>query len=272
MNYKIIQPPKQLADYVRFFWFLEMNTSFQKPFVHHAFAHHCPEIIFCYRGEFKYKPAIENEKNLISGIYGQTETFSKVTSTSNFGIFGFYLYPYALAQLFGLPANELTNQCTDIKTLCGKEGEILEEKIMLASDNDQRLQLVCNFLEARLTRARTENMHICSSIKAASKSFQASSVKEFAAKNFLSLRQFERRFKQLSGFSPKLFLQIVKFNSLLGKPFQDKPLVDIAYDYGYYDPSHFTHDFQKFSNHNPKEYFKEKTKLATDRGTYEFEL
>ena len=270
MDYKIIPPPPMLTDYVRFFWFLEMDASTDKRFVHHAFAHHCPEITFCYKGQFKYKSGFEGEKNLISGIYGQTQIFSRVISDTIFGIFGFYLYPYALAQLFCLPANELTNQAVDIKTLCGKEGEVLEEKIMLAADNHQRLKLVSDFLEARLKNVRAEYAHICSSIKSTSNSCRITSVKELADKNFLSLRQFERRFKEFSGFNPKLFLRIAKFNSLLGKPFQKKPLAEIAYEHGYYDPSHFTHDFQKFSNHSPKEYFKEETKVATDRGTVEF--
>ena len=187
MNYKITLPPPQLADYVRFFWFLETNDSTDKPFVHHAFAHHCPEIIFCYKGQFTYKSGFEAEKKLASGIYGQTQTFSKVSSGTSFGIFGFYLYPYALAQLFCLPANEFTNQSEDIKALCGTEGEILEEKIMLASDNHERLKLACAFLEARLRNAKREYAQICLSIKAMSNSYQVTSVKELADKNFLSL-------------------------------------------------------------------------------------
>lgn len=272
MNYKIIQSPQQLADYVRFFWFLETNSSTDKPFVHHAFAHHCPEIIFCYKGQFKYKCGFEREKNLISGIFGQTQTFSKVESSADFGIFGFYLYPYAFAQLFSMPANELTNQTVEIKTLCCKEGEILEEKIMLAQDNNQRLKLVCEFLELRLKNVKTEYTRICSSIKAISNAYTEISVSSLAENNFLSLRQFERRFKEFSGFNPKLFLRIARFNSLLNKPIQNKPLAEIAYQFGYYDPAHFTHDFQKFSNLSPKEYFKEQTIMATDRGTVQLEM
>src|SRR5690606_14219169 len=158
-------------------------------------------------------------------------------------IFGFYLYPHAFAQLFCLPANELTNQAVDIKTLCGKEGEILEEKIMLALDNDQRVKLVADFLEARLKNVRTEFANICSAIKAISNSYQTVTVKSLATNNFLSVRKFERRFKEFSGFNPKLFLRITRFNSILNKPFQNKSLTEIAFDFGYYDQSHFIHDF-----------------------------
>ncbi|MCF3108141.1 helix-turn-helix transcriptional regulator [Niabella sp. CC-SYL272] len=272
MDYKVMRPPQQLADYVRFIWFLETDVSTDRPFIHHAFAHHCPEVLFCYKGQFRHQSGFKEEQKLISGVYGQTHTFSKVVSNAAFGIFGFYLYPYAFTQLFSVPANELTNQSVDIKTLCGKEGEILEEKMMLATNNDHRLTLVCDFLEARLKNIRTAYNTICASIKAISNAYTEISVRSLAETNFLSLRQFERRFKELSGFSPQLFLRIAKFNSLLGKAFQNKSLTDIAYEYGYYDPAHFTHDFQKFSNQTPKAYFNAQTISASDRGTVDFEI
>lgn len=271
MNYKVIQPPKHLADYVRFFWFSEGNASTHKPFVHHAFAYPWAEIIFCYKGQFKYSFEFEAEKTFTSGIYGQTQTFSKVALTADFGIFGFYLYPHALPQLFCLPANELTNQSTDIKTLCGKDGEILEEKIMMAFDNDQRVKLTCDFLEARLKNVSTEYSNKFSFMNSIPNSGKVPSIKVLADNSFLSLRQFERRFKEFSGFSPKLFLRIKRFNSTLNKSFPNQCLAEIAYEYGYYDQSHFIHDFQKFSGYNPKEYFKQTTIAATDRGTIEFE-
>jgi AraC-like DNA-binding protein len=264
MNFKTIQPPPHLADYVRFFWFSEGNASLHKPFIHHAFAYTCPEIIFCYKGQFRYSVEQAAEKTLTAGIYGHTQMFSKVFSHNDFGVFGFYLYPHALPQLFGLPANELTNHSADIKTFCGKEGEVLEEKIMLAINNRQRVKLVCDFLTA------TGYQKILSSIRLMAHSCNIYSVKAFASHNFLSVRQFERRFKELSGFSPKLFLRITRFNSVLNKNFNNQSLVQIAYECGYYDQSHFIHDFQQFSGSTPKDYFRQETIAATDRGTMEF--
>jgi AraC-like DNA-binding protein len=267
MNFKIINPKGQVSNYVRFFWLLEFNASKEGSFSHHAFAHHCPEFLFCYKGQFKHKSAFDTEKKLITGVYGQTQFLSSVTSDKDFGILGFYLYPHALAQLFRLPADELTDRSVDMKTLCGKDGEILEEKIMLASDNDQRIEIVTNFLEARLKNVRTEFTGLCSSIKKISDAYQPTSVNTLASNTFLSVRQFERRFKEFSGFSPKRFLRIARFNSLLNKPFRRKNLAHIAFESGYYDEAHFNHEFKLFSGVNPKEYFKPEILVATDRGT-----
>lgn len=267
MDYGVIQPPQHLADYVRFYWFVEGNL----PYVHHAYAYPCPELIFCYKGHFKYGAGHNEDKTFASGIFGQTETFSRVTlNNEDFGILGVYLYPHAFPQLFRLPANELTNQHADINSLLGKDGEVLEEKIMLASNIHQRIKLVSDFLQTRLKNVRTEHTGISSSIKAIVNAYQTSLVKTLADTNFLSLRQFERRFKELSGFSPKSFLRIARFNSVLNKDFQHKSLTEISMECGYYDQSHFIHDFQKFSGISPKAYFKKETVAAADRGTVEF--
>ena len=270
MNFKVIFPKKHLADYVRFFWFAEGAASLDRPYIHHAFAYTCPEFSFCYKGQFQYQSGSAPEKTLFPGVYGQTQTFSKVVSNAEFGIFGFYLYPQALSQLFCLPASELSNQTVDTKTFCGKEGEILEEQIMLASSIYERVNLASDFLEARLKNVRTPYSNMISSITALSNLSPISAIKSMAEDSFLSVRQFERRFKEFTGFRPKLYFRIARFNSLLNKPFENKSLAQIAYEYGYYDQSHFIHDFKNFSGCNPGAYFNQKTINATDRGTVEY--
>src|SRR5689334_6981954 len=94
-DYGMIKPPPHLSDYVRFFWFTEGVASVNAPFVHKAFAYPSPEFIFCYKGQFKYNVALSAEKILTPGIYGQTQTYSKVSAQGKFGVFGFYLYPQA---------------------------------------------------------------------------------------------------------------------------------------------------------------------------------
>jgi hypothetical protein len=73
-------------------------------------------------------------------------------------------------------------------------------------------------------------------------------------------RQFQRRFKQLSGFPLKLYARIIRFGAAMqryGNNFRS--LTDIAYECGYYDQSHFIHDFKEFSGYHPKQYFSGRT-------------
>jgi len=93
-------------------------------------------------------------------------------------------------------------------------------------------------------------------------------VDELAKRSFLSTRQFERNFKNFSGFSPKLYSRIIRFQSATqqyGTCYNT--LTDIAYDCGYYDQSHFIHDFKQFSGYHPKQYFSGKAEGVEWRET-----
>lgn len=271
MNYYTIQPTNILADCVRFFWVLEGEATNNQPFVHRVIADSCPEFIFYYKGEFSRRTdSSQSEKTLVSGLYGQTQQFSKFTAKNDFGIFGVYLYPYAIPQLFSLPASELSDQSADVKTISGVEGKILEEKIMLASNNVQRVKLVSDFLTARLKNTSQSYSNIFSSIKQILNTDQVISIKSLADNCFLSRRQFERKFKEFSGFSPKMFLRIVRFNSVIKENPQRKSLTQIGNDCGYYDQSHFIHDFSNFSGYNAKEFFKHNATGIDYRASSEF--
>ena len=258
MKYYKIEPPKNLAAFVQFFWVLEGEATSHQPFVHRAIAESCPEFIFYYKGQFdRCSNALKTTRTLTSGIYGQCEQHQTFETQANFGIFGTYLFPYALPLLFNLPANELSNQYLDIHNLCGTEGKFLEEKIMLASDNIIRAKIISDFLVARLHKIKKENSSIVNSIRNIITIKELISIPSLAIASNLSRRQFERRFIEYAGFSPKLFLNLVRFNSTIKKhPTKNKSLTQAAYDFGFYDQSHFIHDFKKLSGYCPSEYFK----------------
>ncbi len=82
------------------------------------------------------------------------------------------------------------------------------------------------------------------------------SVSNLAGEYGLSNRQFERRFKEFAGLSPKLYSRIIRFQAATEhKLDRARDLTEIAYACGYYDQSHFINDFRQFSGYSPKEYF-----------------
>lgn len=272
LKFDIIRPPKVIAGFVKHFWVLEGDFTKEKPFVHRALAESCPEFIFYYKGTFKRIINNNEQQCFQSGVYGQKLTFGQFIVTQDFGIFGVNLYPYAISELFQLPTSEMSDRSSDLKTLCGKQGEILEEKVMLASDNAIRIQLVSEFLIKRLVNVKTEYSNMLNTIRNIVNQNYSYSIEKLASDCNLSRRQFERKFREFSGFSPRVFLNIARFGSII-KNNKDttKSLTEIAYKNGYYDQSHFIRDFRKFSGYSPKEYFK--YACRTDyRATTEFQV
>lgn len=216
----------------------------------------CPEMIFHYNGKFDEIIDGKIESSSISAIQGPLTKIRRFKIEMPFAMFGVYLYPYTIPLLFGVPSAELSNQMPDLITLMGNEGKLLEEKIMLAIDNNERVEIITEFLERRLRKNQEQAHAVLSSIRYIIQTKGAVKIETVADHHFISQRQFERKFREFSGLAPKLFSRIVRFHTAcqeFGKP--DKSLTSIAYDCGYYDQSHFIHDFKEFSGYHPKHYF-----------------
>lgn len=130
MKYLEYKPSAKYADFIKAFWVLEGDATYQ----HYSLADVCPELLFHYNGCFDEILQNNNiEKTFTSGIHGQTFKPRKFSIDKAFGIFGVSFYPHALPLIFGLPANELTNEMPDLKTILQQQGEELEERIFSAS-------------------------------------------------------------------------------------------------------------------------------------------
>ena len=253
MRYYTIPPPASLAAYIRCFWVLENDEAY----IYRSIADGCAEMVFHYNGVFdEIMASSKIEKSFISGIHGQSRKVRRFIINRGFGIFGVYLYPFAARQLFSIPAPEISDEMPDMITFLGNEGKDLEEKIMLAKNNRERVNMMISFFETRLKSIENSNAAVIHVINQVIGTKGMVDINKLADNCFLSRRQFERNFKDYAGFSPKLYARIIRFQSAAKEyGIKRKSLTEIAYDCGYYDQSHFIHDFKEFSGFHPKEYF-----------------
>jgi AraC-like DNA-binding protein len=272
MKYYTIPPPVDLADAIQFFWVLEGTPSEQSPFLHRALADCGPELIFYYKGCFDIiAEGLKPEKTFDSGIYGQSQCYKKLGTSKDFGIFGAYLYPYTLTELFSASAAELTNQSLSLKVLCNNEGALLEEMVMSATDTVQRIKLVSNFIRGKLKNKAHHYSSILQSIRQIIHVNRPVSIAQLASDCHLSGKQFERKFRDFSGLSPKAFVRLARFTSVIKNyPKKSTSLTSIALACGYYDQSHFIHDFRGYSGYSPNEYFRQTLNQPDHRASVEF--
>lgn len=254
MKFIAVPPPAHLADYIRFYWVYELDIPPGTPYVYRSMADGCAEMIFHYKGIFKDLGQFYNGKSRAL-VQAQSCEHKRFLTHQSFGIFGVYLYPFALPRLFNMPAAELSNYMPDLETLLGQEGVDLEEQMMLAPDNTYRMHIITAFFEKLLLKNYEKPALIHKSIKHVIHS-PGITVQQLADMFCLSKRQFERKFRELSGFSPKLYSRIIRFQEAL-KSYgnKDRSLAEIAHLCGYYDQSHFIHDFKEFSGYHPSQYF-----------------
>jgi AraC-like DNA-binding protein len=274
MKFSIQNPSEELSDYVRFFWTLDAKAESMFPFVHRALPDNCLELIFYCHGKFSISSSTGEEGNTFSsGVFGHAQKFRQFKTDSDFTLFGVYLYPHTFKTLFNLPAHELANQMVDSETLWGTEGKILEEKIMLAANDTIRADIFSDFLFHRIRNKVPDSREsgFIGTLKKIVSNNSVLSIPSFASDCNLSRRQFERKFKDFSGFSPKDFFRIIRFKNVLKESAQrNKSLAQIAIDSGYYDQSHFTHEFKKYSGYSPKEFFIHCPEATDSRATRDF--
>jgi AraC-like DNA-binding protein len=69
----------------------------------------------------------------------------------------------------------------------------------------------------------------------------------------LGLRQFERKFVQQVGLSPKLFSRIARFEAALDRMGRSPQgsWTEVAHRFGYFDQMHLVHDFSRFTGETP---------------------
>ena len=202
MNYFTIAPPASLSKFVRCFWVLESTLP---SYTHRSMADVCCEMVFHYQGQFNEIIGQQSELASLTAIHGPSDQIRRFAIDSPFAMFGVYFYPFAIPVIFGVPSSELCNQMPDLSTFINIEGRVLEDQMIAAKDNYQRVKIITQYLESKLAKRQLPQHRVFSSIHSIIQNNGRSKIDQLADQHFLSKRQFERAFKQYAGLTPKLF-------------------------------------------------------------------
>ncbi|SFO48558.1 transcriptional regulator, AraC family [Chitinophaga sp. YR627] len=80
-------------------------------------------------------------------------------------------------------------------------------------------------------------------------------IKALLSHLHISQDAFEKRFRRITGATPKQFAAIVRLRSLIARS-NDATLTETAYDAGYFDQAHFIKDFKAFTGKTPGEFYR----------------
>ncbi len=131
----------------------------------------------------------------------------------------------------------------------------VEEQLTKDSNNLQKISTIENFLLSLFSDRRSNNL-IKTAVQKIVLSNGTIKIKELASILNISVDAFEKQFRKIVGTSPKQFSSIVRLTSLINRKYNNQSLSEIAYDYGYFDQSHFIKDFKMFTGKTPLDYFK----------------
>jgi AraC-like DNA-binding protein len=132
--------------------------------------------------------------------------------------------------------------------------ENIDEQLMNACNDQERVALLTRFLVATRERTQGRDILVEESLQLIHKSAGIITIRTLLEVLDISERQFERRFSQSVGISPFSYIRVRRFNEAirLMRTGRYDRLTDIAYALKFHDQSHFIRDLKAFTGLTPK--------------------
>ena len=264
MNYQVYTPTPELQQFVKCFWTLE-DGPVADPVHQRVLPDGCMEMIFHY-GDL-YKQYFEDGSFIVqprSFVFGQITKYIEIAPTGVSGIVSARFLPDGVLPFITRPIVELENKAVSLSELFGKSGSDLEERVIAASENHERIKIIESFLLSRLSDPATIDNITKHCVNVIMESRGQVGVVELAGKLKINRRNMERKFSSVIGMSPKQLSRVVRLQATL-KMLEQKQfsnLTSLAYENGYYDQAHFIKDFKEFTGMSPKLFFADNLKLS----------
>lgn len=170
-------------------------------------------------------------------------------------MFSLKFWPGRYRHFFLNSIEHFKNSLVPLSEFWGQSGKILEDKIFNAKSHKERCNILERFLFRHLTNATRSPIE--NAVQTIIQCRGIGRINNFAAASNLSPSQFRRRFIAEIGLSPKEFQRVTRIGALKDY-FHHHPgisLTQLAYQFGYYDQSHFIKDFSSITGQTPKSYF-----------------
>jgi len=161
-------------------------------------------------------------------------------------------YPF-----IGMPMYELTDLVVDAELVLG--GNILElrDKIIEIQNPLAKLKAVESFLSQRFMNRFIPNEYIHFAVGSILSLPQSCTLAWLTQEVGYSQKHLIKIFKDHVGITPKAFVKVSRFQNIILEIEKSHDLhwSTLALDAGYYDQSHFIHDFRHFSGFTPAQYY-----------------
>jgi len=253
MNMKEYQPSARLRPYIKAYRIMESEEHA----TNRVLPNNSIAIAFRLYGQISYindsgqvalpSATISGLRKSVRLIHYQPKSAVLVVQFKETGMPAFFKHPlhelfeYSVSLDNFLPSSEIAR---------------IEERLAEASNYDDKIAVIEMFLLSKLSGSKTDEL-----IKAAVEKIYASTgqikIRTLANSLYISQDALEKRFRKITGTSPKQFAFITKLNAIIARNHgYNGSFIDLALDNGYFDQAHFNKDFKLFTGQAPVNFFK----------------
>lgn len=258
MNFNFAQPSEKLRPYIKQYWGLENILKNGATYTQRIIPSGLPELIL-YLG---HKPAAHTKNRSLEDSFllnGQQNDFYDILISNDLSIFSILFTPQGVSQFFSLPFDELRNNSVPLKFINRNLCVELESKLSKECAFRQKVDAVEESLFKLLSdnKKEFEFRRLTDTIERIRATKGNIEIDALASRACLSRKQFERVFSEHIGISPKQYLKIIRLQAAIHLKSNHKEisLSELTYENGYYDQSHFIHDFKAMTGCTPKQFF-----------------
>jgi len=244
-------PSEYLQPYISCYWTMTSEIELEEPILHRVIPDGCIDIIFDLN-ERSYRQASSIVGTMTKPI------FAELKGQVNYVAIRFL--PGGFLHFFNSPVYDFTDRIIPLEMISEKKGHNLTEQLVMENHIGNKIKLLENYLKNLLTTNNRNDPIVKNALHNILKNKGNIRVSELSKNVNSSQRQLCRKFDKWVGISPKAFCRIIRFQTILRMlPHHSKcNLLSIALDGGYYDQSHFIHEFNSCCGLNPSEFLKSK--------------
>lgn len=165
------------------------------------------------------------------------------------------LKPAALQFLLG----ESAAVCTDTVIRLDDqvpECQFLAEQLAVEKSQLRQLTVLDTFVRQLFQNKIIKPNEIDGAVHSIFRTHGQVKVDELSVQERISVRTLTRKFTEQVGVSPKQYARIIRFKAMMHYLLVSPKAcwLDVIYQFGYYDQSHFIKDFQHFTGYSPTQY------------------
>ena len=188
-----------------------------------------------------------------SVITGAHSKYFVIETSIAVHLLGIWFKPGGAFRFMKIPASDLRDREVALGDVWGSFAGDLRDELVEAPTPAAKFAITERALLDRFMRGREQHAAVHFALNQFGRVARVTPVIDAIG---ISARRFEQLFAEQVGLTPKLFCRIQRFQRVLHliNEQADIDWSDIALSCGYFDQSHFIHDFQSFSGINPTEY------------------
>lgn len=247
-----------LAPFVKCIWSQESDRVLFNSGRERILPDSCVELVIHFRDPFQTYFADGTSAFQPQGfVVGQMKRFLEIEPAGRIGLIAVRFRARGAYLFFQRPLNEVAAGIVELEYIWKERARELTEHIALAGGMKERVRIIQEALLGLLAKNGHYDRTVDRCLQLIDANRGQLNVAQLADHLGISNRHLSRRFQHLVGLSPKGYARVSRFLHVLSLLADSSPhtLTETALACGYFDQSHFNHEFREMAGMAPGEFF-----------------